>query len=202
MTDKLMPSVLDREIRSATDDAFGHRHFAEALRSLVEDKTHTPPYTVGLLGTWGRGKSTTKELYLSDLKKDVSQKGGSGPTRRERIRLIVFNAWRHGGEDIKRALLRTIFIALGGTDDDLHRKFYCQIERITPERKPLKDLAIEVADKWVVPIVALIIVHFTNRMIIQKPNQNSLGCTTRHFQTPLYYQLKQLLICSRHIKDK
>ncbi len=53
---KGMPSILDREVGRSEADAFGHRHFAEALRSLVESPSHEPPYSIGLLGGWGTGK--------------------------------------------------------------------------------------------------------------------------------------------------
>lgn len=45
-----MPAVLDRQISTEKQDAFGHRHFAQALRSLVESEHHTPPFSIGLLG--------------------------------------------------------------------------------------------------------------------------------------------------------
>ena len=58
-----MPWLLDRELSSITADAFGHRHFAKALENLIESPTLEPPYSIGLLGKWGTGKSTIKELY-------------------------------------------------------------------------------------------------------------------------------------------
>jgi hypothetical protein len=94
-----MPSVLDREVSDKAQDAFGHWHFAEALRSLIETPSHVPPFSIGLLGPWGTGKSTIKELYLSDLQNDGS--GNRGDRRRDRVHAITFNAWRYGGEDIK-----------------------------------------------------------------------------------------------------
>lgn len=54
----LMPSLLDVEIDSSEADAFGHRHFAKALQSLVESSNNEPPYSIGLLGKWGTGKSS------------------------------------------------------------------------------------------------------------------------------------------------
>lgn len=122
-----MPSVLDREIRSERDDAFGHRHFAGALRSLLEFEGNEPPFSVGLLGPWGTGKSTIKELYLAGLRDDPTKTGGR--TRRERIHAITFNAWRYGGEDIKRALLRHAFLALGGDEEELRRELYEQVQK-------------------------------------------------------------------------
>ncbi|WP_419198430.1 P-loop NTPase fold protein [Pseudomonas putida] len=53
-----MPAVLGRQIGSEDKDAFGHRHFAPPLRSLVESEHHKPPFIIGLLGGWGAGKSS------------------------------------------------------------------------------------------------------------------------------------------------
>ena len=156
MTVSAMPSILDRAVRSHDEDAFGHEHYAEALQGLVEDQRHIPPYTVGLLGTWGTGKSTIKHIYDTQLEKDLSK--DEGVERRHRIRTIEFNAWRHGNDDIKRALLRRVFIALGGKDEDLHREFFCQVQRVAPERKPLKEFALEVGEKWLIPILAWLVV--------------------------------------------
>jgi hypothetical protein len=41
-----MPAVLDRQIGNEAQDAFGHRHFAKALRSLVEAEHHKPPHFI------------------------------------------------------------------------------------------------------------------------------------------------------------
>ncbi|MBZ7927077.1 KAP family NTPase (plasmid) [Ensifer adhaerens] len=120
-----MPSVLDKEVSDLSKDAFGHHHFANALRSLIEG-SHRPPFSIGLLGTWGTGKSTIKELYLSSLASDST--GPTGKKRANRFRPIIFNAWRYGGdEDIKRALLRHVFLQLGGDDVELRRRLYQQV---------------------------------------------------------------------------
>ena len=76
---KLMPSILDREITAKADDAFGHQDFANALRSLIESEHNQPPYSIGLLGPWGTGKSRNAtwlhnidgEAQLKDLNPDV-----------------------------------------------------------------------------------------------------------------------------------
>src|SRR5262249_37308952 len=99
-----MPSVLDREVHDREADAFGHRHFASALADLIESPSNTPPFSIGLLGGWGMGKSTIKELYLADLQGSEVHSRDQGK-RRERFHVITFNAWRYGGENVKRALL-------------------------------------------------------------------------------------------------
>jgi len=134
----LMPSALDREIASPELDAFGHRHFALALRSIVESESHKPPYSVGLLGGWGTGKSTIKSLYLQDLRED-EKKGSSGLKRSTEIRSITFNAWRFGGEDIKRALLRHVYLELDGSPQDLEDRLFHEIRESTEERRTFFD---------------------------------------------------------------
>lgn len=133
-----LSSILDRELGDRSKDAFGHRHFAKALEDLIENEERTPPFSIGLLGSWGTGKSTIKELYLQDLKSSESHRGVK--SRRESIFPITFNAWRHGGEeDLKRALLRTVFLELGGNEDKLDEELFHQINVTASVRRPVRD---------------------------------------------------------------
>lgn len=95
-------SILDAEISSKEDDKFGHVHLAELLAQLI--KQHTPPYSIGLLGKWGVGKSSIKKICQKDFldKKD--------------FKIIDFNAWRYESSDIRESLLKHIYIKL--TDED------------------------------------------------------------------------------------
>lgn len=127
-----MPSVLDREVSDRERDAFGHRHFADALRSLIEAPSNMPPFSIGLLGPWGTGKSTIKELYLADLQKDGT--GTNGSRRRDIIHTITFNAWRYGGEDIKRALLRHAYVELGGDEEVIRRELFHQVSEASSRK--------------------------------------------------------------------
>ncbi|MFD2053666.1 P-loop NTPase fold protein [Mesorhizobium calcicola] len=132
-----MPSVLDRELSVLSEDAFGHQYFSKALRSLVEGR-HRPPFSIGLLGSWGTGKSTIKQLYLESLASDSS--GPTGKRRRDRFRPITFNAWKYGGDDdIKRALLRHVFIQLGGDEVELRRSLYQQVAESAQVRRNLGE---------------------------------------------------------------
>lgn len=136
----IIPSILDREIESIETDAFGHRHFADALRGLIEDGSHEPPFSIGLLGGWGTGKSSVKSLYIRALK-DSTGKG----SRSERIHTITFNAWRFGGEDIRRALLRDVFVQLGGDETAIYDHFFSQTSRGEKVARSLRDM---VSESW------------------------------------------------------
>lgn len=142
----VMPSLLDREIEYTHDDAFGHRHYAKALESLIESSDNVPPFSIGLLGKWGTGKSSIKTIYLKSLKDD--QVRANGHTRAERVRAITFNAWRFGGEDIKRALLKQVFCEIGGNKDEITDALYARIQRTVKEPRGWRELLWEAYDKW------------------------------------------------------
>lgn len=144
----LMPSVQDREISALNADAFGHRHLAKALESLIESPSNDPPYSIGVLGKWGTGKTTIRSFYLSSLLDDQS-KDAKGRTRAERIHHITFAAWRFGGENIKRALLRQVFLGLEGDETALNDKLFRQIQRVIPEAKSYKNLFQDIYDRFI-----------------------------------------------------
>ena len=133
-----LPSILDRELGDHAKDAFGHRHFAKALEGLIEDEAKKPPFSIGLLGPWGTGKSTIKELYLEELKSNKARQDRK--SRSDRIFPITFNAWRHGGEeDLKRVLLRAVFLELDGDEDKLNEELFNQINVTASQRRPIWD---------------------------------------------------------------
>lgn len=151
-----MPATLDREISSADQDAFGHRHFAQGLQSLIESEQLTPPFSIGLLGGWGTGKSSIKELYTRDLADDAVKMHGRH--RKDRYHCITFNAWRFGGhdQDIKRALLRHVFLELGGKEDQLYDKLFRQTSETIQRPKGWWQVTLETLRAWSLPIPALV----------------------------------------------
>ena len=133
-----MPSILDKELSDRAADAFGHQDYADALRDLVEAPSNNPPFSIGLLGPWGTGKSTIKSLYRRGLNEDKA--GTPGLRRSDRIHVITFNAWRFGGEqDLRRALLRDAFRQLGGDEAALRRQLFEQVNKVTHERRGFGD---------------------------------------------------------------
>lgn len=155
---KPMPAVLDRQIENEAQDAFGHRHFSQALQSLIEADHHKPPFSIGLLGGWGTGKSSIKELYTQGLADGASD--GSGKiSRRSRIKSITFNAWRFGGkdQDIKRALLRHVFIELGGDEQALHDKLFRNITQVEHQWKGFREYACQLWRAWSMPLPAFLV---------------------------------------------
>lgn len=135
---RAMPSILDKELEDRSADAFGHQDFADALKDLIEAPTNRPPFSVGLLGAWGTGKSSIKALYRRDLESDKTETVGN--RRSDHIHVITFNAWRFGGEqDLRRALLREAFRQLGGDEAKLRRALFEQVNKVTHEKLRFKD---------------------------------------------------------------
>ena len=135
-----MPSVLDRELSDKAKDAFGHQQYADALKDLIESPSNETPFSIGLLGPWGTGKSTIKEFYRRGLEADKS--GSRGHRRHNRIHAITFNAWRFGGEqDLKRSLLREAFRQLGGDEEALRSELFEQVNKVVHKKRPLRDWA-------------------------------------------------------------
>jgi hypothetical protein len=126
-----VPVILDREIHTPEADAFGHRHFAQLLQGLIESSRNEPPISIGLLGRWGSGKSSIKSLYLSSLADDASNVSNK-TARSRRIHPITFNAWRFGGGDIKRALLRQVYLDIGGDKEKLEEALFKQVQKSIP----------------------------------------------------------------------
>ncbi|MGC0891898.1 KAP family P-loop NTPase fold protein [Pantoea agglomerans] len=155
---ELMPSALDKHIQGVGDDAFGHRHFAQALKSLIETGKYKPPYSIGLLGDWGTGKSSIKELYLTELKDDQSR-DDNGLKRTQKTHCITYNAWRFGGkdQDVKRTLLRHVFLELGGDEESLKDSLYRQINTTQSKLKSWKIITKEHLVSWFSPFPAIIL---------------------------------------------
>jgi hypothetical protein len=94
-----------------------------------------PPYSIGLLGKWGTGKSSIKAIYQARLDDDSA--------RSKRIKTITFNAWRYGGENMKRALLRHVFLELGGEESQLRDELFRHLQREEPEKRNQNERLID-----------------------------------------------------------
>ena len=150
-----LPAYLDREVSDEDRDKFGHAHLASALRGLIEDEVHHPPYSIGLLGKWGTGKSTIKELYLHHLSNDETKNGG-GVKRRNCVHAITFNAWKYGGEsDIRKSLFRHIFLEIGGTHEEVDRNLFKTVSSTAFQRNTLNEIWAEFLDKYALGLLVV-----------------------------------------------
>jgi KAP family P-loop domain len=85
-----------RSIESEELDAFGHREYATALVNAV--RAVPSPFTLGLFGAWGTGKSTV----LTEVGRRVSEELDG------LVAYASFDAWRYEGDSLRREFIREV----------------------------------------------------------------------------------------------
>lgn len=100
MAGKRSGTLNDAHIRRPGDDEFHYRDYIKPLATQL--RTATPPFTLGIFGGWGQGKTGLMHLLAERLKQS-----------KENIVTIWFDAWKFDREDaIWRALLSHTINAL------------------------------------------------------------------------------------------
>lgn len=79
---------------------FGHIDIADALRKIV--LTCPLPFTIGLFGKWGSGKTTIVNILRKKLQND-------------KVAIVNFDVWKHEGDPLRRAFLKELVKQLKGT---------------------------------------------------------------------------------------
>jgi hypothetical protein len=99
------PLYDDRPLDNPENDLLGMDPYAKELAHYLYDLS--PPYTVGVYGEWGSGKTT----YVSFARRYLEEQFGQP----DEIIFISFTAWPHATSDeLWRALILTIARALYG----------------------------------------------------------------------------------------
>ncbi|MGH9872350.1 MAG: P-loop NTPase fold protein [Pyrinomonadaceae bacterium] len=90
----------DRELRDIREDRFGYAEYVDVLKDRIL-KTDTP-CTIGILGSWGSGKSSLMGFLDADIENDKNLKGS--------VKTIWINVWELGTqEEVWHAFLQAIF---------------------------------------------------------------------------------------------
>jgi hypothetical protein len=85
-------------------DAFGakaHENVAGAIADLIENEPGGR--VIGLEGSWGSGKSTIVQLLRDRLLREQES-----PDSQPGARVVVFDAWAHQGDPLRRSFLETV----------------------------------------------------------------------------------------------
>lgn len=126
---EIVPSAFrddaERSIESEELDAFGHREYATALINAI--RAVPSPFTLGLFGAWGTGKSTV----LTEVGRRVSEELDG------LVGYASFDAWRYEGDSLRREFIREVATDLddagqlsSGFDVDEHLKpFHADLEK-------------------------------------------------------------------------
>jgi hypothetical protein len=112
-----------------TDDSFGHKAVAHAIADLIT--TTVGGKAVALTGSWGSGKSSVIEILASELRS----------TNDAATETLVFDAWAHQGDPLRRSFLQQLVQQLAGCGW-LRRKDYWS-ERISELARRLQKVSIK-----------------------------------------------------------
>lgn len=120
--------IQDNEINKLEEDTFGHRHIADAVvQSILATKS---PFTIGIFGSWGTGKSSLLGLIDSLLK----NKG---------VATVTIDAWRYSSADnLRRAFLIHVANELAhDLLDGLRIKLYTSGQETLPKSNSKLDIS-------------------------------------------------------------
>ena len=83
----------------ATQDTLGFGQMATVLHTVIRETPYRP-FTIGIFGEWGSGKSTLMKLIETSLKRDS-------------VKTVWFNAWKYDNKEvIWNALIQEIFYTM------------------------------------------------------------------------------------------
>lgn len=81
------------------NDRFGHSGIAENLKQIIINCPS--PFTVGLFGKWGTGKTS----IINNLKKRLN--AGT-----KKIPMVIFDVWKHEGDAFRKTFLKDVVFQL------------------------------------------------------------------------------------------
>lgn len=92
------PTILIQDEPTDIDAFGGHERVASAMHDLLIESTSG--FSIGLEGNWGSGKSTIVNMLLAKL------------SHQSRFRHVLFDAWAHQGDPLRRSFLETLIQVL------------------------------------------------------------------------------------------
>ena len=118
--------VLDEEIdlfeKQAENDVQGKdllntSTYVHTLTDCVMSAPENKPFTIGLFGEWGSGKSSIIKTFSKDV---VAQYAKDG----KKARVITYDAWKYANDSFRRMFLLQVQQDLGFDKKDLMNSFY------------------------------------------------------------------------------
>lgn len=103
-------------------DLLGTRVYADTITDLIITKEDDEPFTIGLFGGWGSGKSSivrTVEKRLAENKN---------------IKVMYYNAWKYSTDSFRRSFILELISKLGLKPENLVQSFYHDITEDISDR--------------------------------------------------------------------
>jgi hypothetical protein len=111
MTDKLK-FLIDKEINLKKTDFLNTKIYSDTLCSLIKNSPDGP-FTIGLFGEWGSGKSSVIDTTIKSLKAEKNNFG-----------FVLYDAWKYSKDSFRRMFLFKTQEALQFKKQNLFNSFY------------------------------------------------------------------------------
>ncbi len=97
--------IISDDIQNRENIAFGFDAYANALAEMIATKYNKTPFTIGISGEWGSGKTT----LMKEIEKKINTILAINKKHFRRIKTVWFNAWKYKDEEqILAALINEI----------------------------------------------------------------------------------------------
>jgi hypothetical protein len=124
MEKNIEPQFLDdKALTNTTSDELGHKSIAQTLHEII--KICPLPFTIGLFGNWGTGKSTIANFLVDRIEK-FNEKG-----KNNKIAVVEFDVWKYEKDSLRRQFVLNLENKLKGKFLDEEYKIDPRVEHST-----------------------------------------------------------------------
>lgn len=122
MSDNKLKLIQDIELDNLNDenDFLETRKYSDTLQEII--KTSHTPCTIGLFGEWGSGKSSIIRDVINKL--DYNKSKQHYKDTNEKIRFVVYDAWKYSKDSFRRTFLLEMAKELKFQEQDYFDMFY------------------------------------------------------------------------------
>lgn len=144
-----VPLTADKE----QDIKFGHPEIARIVAHLILKAN--PPFTIGLFGKWGTGKTTIINLVKSYLKE-------------HNINTIIFDVWKYEADSLRRQFLITIEEELKKQGLNLNKNYKKTLNQslVKPYDLPILEMLKILWKSLLIKILGIILVLLITGLLI------------------------------------
>lgn len=111
--DNPMRFIADKEIDLRKSDLFDSLHYSSTLVDTIKNSP-TEPFTIGVFGEWGSGKSSIVRTAQGILEEEKGKK----------YHFFTYDAWKYSKDSFRRTFLLKLAESLSLKGNDLFRSFY------------------------------------------------------------------------------
>lgn len=183
-----MKFIIDKEINLSSEnqgvksDMLQTKHYADTLLQCLKDAPEKEPYTIGLFGEWGSGKSSVIATMIENVSSDPNLK---------KVKIVNYDAWKYSGDSFRRMFLYELRKAFKAKESPLMQRFYVN---------ETDEVKIKTALNWkkvglviafiVLSLIALLLLYILFGVKILIPSSVALVAFWFSLYTFLYDQLK------------